>query len=412
MSNALDDTVEMILRIGDKLELEKRFPGEKLAERIAISNKIIRFKSIIYKDDGEVDVFQCYRVQHSDTLGPYKGGTRLHPTVDMDDVKALATLMSLKTSLVDIPFGGAKGGISVDPRQLSKTERERLLRQYTRHIMDEIGPNKDIPAPDVNSGADEMAWIYDEYRKHNDDARAVVTGKPISLGGSLGRGDATGDGVVITLLMAMRDFGIKEPKISVEGFGNVGCRVASDLHRKGYKVVAVSDSSGCVENQDGVDIEALMSHKKETGKIAEFSGANKAPSVVACDADIYVPCALSHSVNKDNVDQLNVKMIVEGANAPVSKEAEKVLDDRGVIIVPDILANSGGVIVSYYEWVQNREGFYWKLHTVQQRLMEKMSDAYFRVKQYSDKYSVRLRDAAYCIAMEKIAYATHLRGTQ
>ena len=412
MSSALDDTVELILRIGDRLELDKKFPGEKLAERMAISDKIIRFKSIIYKDDGHVDIFQCYRVQHSDTLGPYKGGTRLHPSVDMDDVKALATLMALKTALVNVPFGGAKGGINVDPRKLSKQERERLLRQYTRHIMDEIGPNKDIPAPDVNSGADEMAWIYDEYRKHNDDARAVVTGKPISLGGSLGRGNATGDGVVTTMILALADYGFHAPRISIEGFGNVGLRVACEMYRKGHKVVAVSDSSGCMENQDGIDIDALAEHKKSTGKVAGFAGAKDVASIVAVDTDVYVPCALSHSVHKDNVDQLKAKMVVEGANAPVSTEAEAILEKRDVIILPDVLANSGGVIVSYYEWVQNREGFYWKLPLVQQRLLEKISDAYLRVKTYSDEQSISLREASYSIAMEKIAYATHLRGTQ
>ncbi len=412
MATALENIIHLLQRAGSTLNFDKRYPGGKMIERIAISDKIIRFKAIISMGDGTINVYQCYRVQHSDTLGPYKGGTRLHPTVDMDDVKALATLMTLKTALVEVPFGGGKGGISVDPRKLTDFELERLMRKYTYHLLRDIGPNLDIPAPDVNTGPREMAWIYDEYRKHREDARAVVTGKPIELGGSLGRKEATGSGVVFVLLLAMRDLGLKNPTASIEGLGNVGKQVAKDLDRKGIKVVAVSDSSCCIENQNGLDIKTLIERKESGGSLALLPDCNVVSDIHSCKADVFIPCALGHSVNKDNADRIPAKLIVEGANAPVSTEAEKILEERCVTIVPDILANAGGVIVSYFEWVQNREGFYWSEELVQQRLEEKLSNAYKNVRRYATDNNMSMREASYCLAVDRIAVAVQALGVQ
>jgi len=414
MTDPFHDVVDQIQRAAAHIKLDKKYPRGKMIERITISNKIIRFKAIISMGDGSINVFQCYRVQHSDTLGPYKGGTRLHPTVDMDEVKALATLMTLKTSLAQVPFGGGKGGICVDPKELTDSELERLMRKYTYRLLNDIGPNVDIPAPDVNTGPREMAWIYDEYRKYREDAKAVVTGKPVELGGSLGRVEATGFGAAKILLCALKDIDIsKTPSVAIEGFGNVGMHAAIYLYGKGLKIVAVSDSSACVENKKGLNINALVKHKRKTGKVSGFKGISKASAdIISCKADIFMPCALGHSVRKENVDKLSARLIVEGANAPVSAEAEKILEEKGVKIIPDILANCGGVIVSYFEWAQNREGFYWDQALVEKRMEEKLLNAYVKVRDYAQSHSVSMRQAAYCLAIERVANATEARGVQ
>ncbi|VAX23114.1 NAD-specific glutamate dehydrogenase; NADP-specific glutamate dehydrogenase [hydrothermal vent metagenome] len=413
MTDPFHDVVDQIQRAAAYIKLEEKYPNGKMIERITISNKIIRFKAIISMGDGSINVFQCYRVQHSDTLGPYKGGTRLHPTVNMDEVKALATLMTLKTALVEVPFGGGKGGICVNPKDLTDSELERLIRKYTYRLLNDIGPNVDIPAPDVNTGPREMAWVYDEYRKYREDAKAVVTGKPLELGGSLGRTEATGFGAAKTLVYALKDMDIlKTPSIAIEGFGNVGIHAAIWLGRKGFKIVAVSDSSGCVENRKGLDINALVRHKKKTGKVSGFKGGRSRVDIISCKADIFMPCALGHSIRKENVDKLSARLIVEGANAPVSIEAEKILEKKGVKIIPDILANSGGVIVSYFEWAQNREGFYWDLALVEERMEKKLYNAYIKVEDYAKEHGLSLRKAAYCLAIERVANATQARGVQ
>ncbi|VAX20387.1 NAD-specific glutamate dehydrogenase; NADP-specific glutamate dehydrogenase [hydrothermal vent metagenome] len=413
MTDPFHDVVDQIQRAAAYIKLEEKYPNGNMRERITISNKIIRFKAIISMNDGSINVFQCYRVQHSDTLGPYKGGTRLHPTVNMDEVKALATLMTLKTALVEVPFGGGKGGICVDPKDLTDSELERLIRKYTYRLLNDIGPNVDIPAPDVNTGPREMAWIYDEYRKYREDAKAVVTGKPIELGGSLGRVEATGFGVGKALLYALKDMDIsKNPSVSIQGFGNVGIHVAIWLYGKGLKIVAVSDSSGCVENRKGLDINDLVKHKRKTGKISGFKGGRSRADIMSCKADIFVPCSLGHSVHKENAGKLSARLIVEGANAPVSTDAEKILEKKGVKIIPDMLANSGGVIVSYFEWAQNREGFYWDRALVEERMEKKLYNAYIKVKEYAKEHGLSMRKAAYCLAIERVANATQARGVQ
>jgi glutamate dehydrogenase/leucine dehydrogenase len=414
MYSAINNIVELLKKAGRRLELERLYPGERIIDRIAVSDKIIRFKAIIRMDDGSVGIFQCYRVQHSDILGPYKGGTRLHPDVDMDEVKALATLMTLKTALVDVPFGGGKGGITVDPKKLSQGELERLIRKYTLKLLNDIGPNLDIPAPDVNTGEREMAWIYDEYRKYRELARGVVTGKPVELGGSLGRKSATGAGVAMIAVEAAGHAGLSKTfTASIEGFGNVGIHTARKLHDLGVKILAVSDSAGLVSDQNGLDIPALIRHKEVSGGVCGF-GAKTLPreDIVSIPADVFIPCALGDCIRRDNASRVAARLIVEGANAPVSLDAEPELISRGVTIIPDILANAGGVIVSYFEWVQNREGFYWEEKLVNERLTEKMTNAYRKVRQYAIGQSVTMREAAYLLAVEKIARAVHARGTQ
>ncbi|MBI5816216.1 MAG: glutamate dehydrogenase [Nitrospinae bacterium] len=410
--SAIENIVRLMRRTGEALGFENRYPGARMVDQIAAADKIIRFKAIVKMDDGSTGIFQCYRVQHSDTLGAYKGGTRLHPSVDMDDVKALATLMTLKTALVEIPFGGAKGGICVDPHKLSTAELERLIRKYTVKLLHDIGPNTDIPAPDVNSGEREMAWIYDEYRKHRELARGVVTGKPVELGGSKGRREATGRGVVITLMEAAREMGLSDFTVSIEGFGNVGKHAAAELYKRGVKVVAVSDSGGMVADPAGLDIPGLIAHKSKTGAVSGFADTSPKEAIAAHPADVFVPCALGDTIRPDNVKDVKARLIVEGANAPVSLDAETELGRRGVTIVPDILANSGGVIVSYFEWVQNREGFYWEEEEVNRRLTDKITAAYARVKESAVRQGVSYRSAAYRIAMERIAKATEARGVQ
>ena len=412
MRNPIDNIIDYIQKVGGQLDFESRYPGEKMFQRIAMSNKIIRFKAILKMDDGSANVYQCYRVQHSDTLGPYKGGTRLHPSVDENEVKALATLMTLKTALAGVPFGGGKGGIAVDPSTLSESELERLIRKYTHRLLNDIGPNSDIPAPDLNSGEREMAWIYDEYRKHREGARGVVTGKPVELGGSLGRREATGRGVAAIMIKAIEDFGVENPTVSIEGFGNVGRQAALDLSCKGIRIVAVSDTSGAVGAQDGLDVKALIEHKRNTGAVRGFPGGAPVEDIVSFPADVFIPCALSHTIHEGNADRVSARLIVEGANAPVDLGVEPILESRGIKVVPDILANAGGVIVSYFEWVQNREGFYWEEEEVNSRLAEKLTRAWSRVKRYSEDFGVSSREAAYSLALERIAAGMRARGVQ
>lgn len=412
MGKAIDDIIELITNVGQLLDFDHVYPGAKMFDRIITSNKLIKFKASVKKDDGTIDVFQCYRVQHSDTLGPYKGGVRLHCDVDLDDVKALATLMTLKTALVQIPFGGAKGGIAVDPKRLSKSERERLIRKYAHTLSSDVGPNIDIPAPDVNTGEQEMAWFYDEYRKSNEDARGVVTGKPVDLGGSAGRREATGRGAVMVALEALKDEGIENARFAIDGFGNVGSEAALWLHEMGYKVVAVSNSTGAIHHPDGLDIPALKQHVADTGSVPTFSEGDPVPSVNGVDCEVLMPCALEGSITMANQESIRAKIISEGANSPTTLDACEHLRKRGVLVLPDILANAGGVIVSYFEWVQNREGFYWDVETVQGHLHKKIVSAYRRVRTYAESNGLSFREAAYSLALTRIAAGVEARGVQ
>jgi glutamate dehydrogenase (NAD(P)+) len=412
MNTVFESAIGLVKDVALLLDFEKRYPGQRLVERISMPDKMVMFRATLQKDDGTMAVYSAYRVQHCDILGPYKGGIRFHPDVDLEEVKALALWMTLKTALVDIPFGGAKGGISVDPTSLSKTELERLVRKYTSRLVRDIGPSVDIPAPDVGTSAREMAWIYDEYRKHSDVARAVVTGKPVEIGGSLGRKEATGRGVICTMMAAVKQLGLKNIKVSIQGFGNVGSHAAIDLTGRGITVVAVSDVTGGIHNPRGIDIAALLKHVAATGGVRGFKGAKPCGDVLTVACDVLLPCALENVITAGNAGKIQAKLIVEGANGPTTPEADAILDKRGVFVVPDILANAGGVIVSYFEWVQNREGFYWDEEEVNTRLFKKLNKAYARVAEMAARRQVSMRKAAYCLALDKIASGMVARGVQ
>ena len=411
--NVFDNAISLVEKTADIMNFDKRFHGMEIIERIRIPDKVIMFRATVQLDSGPLKVFNCYRIQHSDVLGPYKGGIRFHPEVDLDEVKALALWMSLKTALVDIPYGGAKGGITVDPKTLTVTELERLVRKYTFRLVNDIGPNIDIPAPDMGTSAREMAWIFDEYRKHRDAAQGVVTGKPVALGGSLGRKEATGRGVICTMLEAVKEMGLKNYTVAVQGFGNVGSHAALDVFQKGLKVVAVADITGSVQNPAGLDIPALIRHRDTTGGINGFAGGKPlATDVVNFPCDVFLPCAKENTITADNAAGVKAKLIVEGANGPTTPEADKILNDHKVLVVPDILANAGGVIVSYFEWVQNREGFYWEEEEVNNRLFARLQKAYARTRQVANEKKVSMRQAAYCLALEKIVRSMIDRGVQ
>ena len=412
MVNVFESAIGLVERTADMLDFERRFRGMQIIERMRIPDKTIEFRATVQLDNGPLKVFHCYRIQHSDVLGPYKGGIRFHPDVDIDEVKALALWMTLKTALVELPYGGAKGGITVNPKTLTVTELERLVRKYAFRLVNDIGPNIDIPAPDMGTGAREMAWIFDEYRKHRDATQGVVTGKPIELGGSLGRKEATGRGVVCAMLEAARDIGLRDYTTAVQGFGNVGMHAALDLHQRGIKVVGVGDITGSVYSEQGIDIPGLVLHQKKTGRLEGFPGADPMEDVVTCKCDVLLPCAKENMIRADNAELVQAKLIAEGANGPTTPEADAILEKKGVVVVPDILANAGGVIVSYFEWVQNREGFYWEEEDVNARLFARLRKAYARVKDTAGKRRISLRQAAYCIALERIVLALIARGAQ
>lgn len=367
-------------------------------------------------DDGRLESFLGYRVQHNGARGPMKGGIRYHESADLAEVRALAALMTLKTALVDIPFGGAKGGVMVDPNKLSINELERLTRRFTSRISLLLGSYRDIPAPDVGTNPGIMAWVLDEYGRKYGYTPSVVTGKPVSLGGSYGRVEATGRGVVFLLEQAAHDHGIplKGGSAVVQGFGNVGYHAASFLAEKGVRVVAVSDVSGGVYDDKGLDVQALSRHVKETGHVVDFPGAE----VVAGDrvpflqCDFLVPAALGGVIDSEQqAMEVQCKLIVEGANAPVGPAADKVLADRGVTVVPDILANAGGVVVSYFEWCQNLQQYRWELEQVNAALEKTLRKAYADVNGFAQGRAVTLRTAAYAIAVQRVADAERQRGT-
>lgn len=412
MNSALSDVIKLVQNTGRLLRVEEHYPRLHIEERFLSPNKIIEFRATLKRDDGSVDCFRCYRVQHSDVLGCYKGGIRFHPAVDLDEVRALAIWMTIKSALADIPFGGAKGGIEVEPGLLTVHELERLTRKYTCGLMMDIGPSIDIPAPDVGTSAREMAWIYDEYRKHYDVARGVVTGKPIELGGSLGRKAATGNGVVMAMLEALQEHAIPNPRVLIQGFGNVGANAALACYEHQIKVTAVSDVMGAIENQAGLDIPALIAYVEKTGSVEAFPDSTPLSDLLTADGDILLPCALEGVLTAKIAPYVKAKLIVEGANGPTTLEADRIFQERGITVIPDVLANAGGVIVSYYEWVQNREGFYWEEADVNARLQKKMTTNFIKVSQFAKSANLTLRQAAYCLALDKIYRAISLRGTQ
>ncbi len=373
----------------------------------------------IRRDDGTYAVYTGYRVQHSSARGPCKGGIRFHPDVDMDEVRALATLMTLKCAVANIPFGGAKGGVSVDPAQLSIGERERLTRRYASMILPLIGGKRDIPAPDVNTSEQTMAWLMDTISMlQGYMVTEVTTGKPVALGGSLGRAEATGRGAVIAMVEALRRQE-RDPagmRVAIQGFGNVGQYAADILVSEyGSKVVAVSDVSGAVYNPNGLDIPSLLNHVR-SGRLLAEDGVNGGvdhmtnAELLTLDVDVLIPAALENQVTVDNADQIRAGLIVEGANGPTTFEAAAILYDRGVTVVPDILANAGGVIVSYFEWVQDLQAFFWDVDEVRAQLNRAMSRAFNEVWSLAQAQNVNLRTAAYMLGVERVFSAFQLRG--
>ena len=370
----------------------------------------------ITMDDGSIKVFEGYRIIHSNILGPSKGGIRLDPDVNIDEVKALAAWMTWKCAVVDIPFGGAKGGITCNPREMSKGEVERLMRAYTSAMLDVFGPDKDIPAPDMGTGPKEMAWLMDEYSRANGmTINAVVTGKPIVLGGSLGRAEATGRGVMVSAMVAMEKLKINpyNATCAIQGFGNVGSYAATLMSERGVKIVGISDIAGAYYNKEGIDARAAQIYRDSNeGLLAGFPGAEpiSGEELLILDVDVLIPAAKEDVISRKNADDIQAKLIVEGANGPTSFKADKIIRDKGILVVPDILANAGGVTVSYFEWVQNRLGFKWTRDRVNRRSDRIIKTAFEKVYKTSKKFDVTMRIAAYMEAIDKVAKTYKYRG--
>jgi len=366
-------------------------------------------------DDGHVKVFTGYRIEHNTTRGPAKGGIRYHPDVTLDETRALATWMTLKAAVVNIPYGGAKGSVTCNPKTLSQDELERLTRRYASEISLVIGPESDIPAPDVGTNPQVMAWIMDTYSMNKGySVLGVVTGKPLSIGGSKGRVEATGRGCMITAKLSAKHLGINlnGATVAVQGFGNVGSVAAILLAREGCKVVAVSDSKGGIYNPKGLDVEEALRYKKETGSVVGFKDSKTIThaELLGLPCDILLPAALEDEICASNAASVKAKMIVEGANGPTTPEADKILRDNGKFVVPDILANAGGVVVSYFEWVQGLQSFFWSEDEVNRQLQNVMENAYHEVLEMSQCEKVDMRNAAYMLAIRRIEEAMVVRG--
>ncbi|MHB8579668.1 MAG: Glu/Leu/Phe/Val family dehydrogenase [Ignavibacteriaceae bacterium] len=412
--------------------LDKENPFESMMERFEIAAKIIGLDQGIYNylkaptkqvitsvpivmDDGKLEVFEGYRVIHNDILGPSKGGIRYAPDISLDEMKALAAWMTWKCAIVNIPFGGAKGGIKCDPSLMSQNELERLTRRFTSNMLDVFGPDRDIPAPDMNTNEQTMAWIMDTYSMHSKKTETgVVTGKPTLIGGSLGRKDATGRGVMSVTLGALSKIGIKPENAvaAIQGFGNVGSITAHALHEKGVKIVALSDINGGIYNAKGFNIAELIEHVERHKTLIDYQNAEVITNeeLLELKCDVLVPAAKEDQITIKNAHKLKCKIIAEGANGPTTAKADPILQTNGILVIPDILTNAGGVTVSYFEWVQDRMGYFWTLDRVNQRLDRMMHEAFVNVYKSAAKYDVSLRIGAYIIAIEKVAQTLKLRG--
>ncbi len=424
MSQTRDIFEDAIQRLDDAFKYANI---ESEALEILKHPKIIIQVSIpVRMDDGTLKIFEGYRVRHNDTRGPGKGGIRFHHQVNLSEVKALAFWMTCKCAVVGIPFGGAKGGVIVNPKELSKLELERLSRGFIRQIADFIGPEIDIPAPDVYTNAMIMGWMMDEYSKiARRRTPAVITGKPIPLGGSLGRDDATGRGAYYCLkeLEVKRNWNPGEIKVAVQGFGNAGQHVARLLHEDGYKIVAVSDSKGGIYNSSGFDIPSLIKTKNESkqlkavychGSVCEAITADilKNEELLELDIDVLIPAALENQITKKNADKIRANVVVEVANGPTTSEADRILKDKKILVIPDILANAGGVTVSYFEWVQNKTGYYWQIDEVNTKLQKIMSTEFNAVYSFMTENNIDMRTAAYAHSLSRIGQGIQSLGTK
>jgi len=392
------------LGLDDGMQKVLRTPSREIIVHIPVS-----------LDDGRLEVFTGYRVQHSIARGPAKGGIRYAPDVTHDEVRALAAWMTWKCAVVNIPFGGGKGGVICDPSLLSPGELERITRRYTAEIFEFIGPEKDVPAPDMNTNEQTMAWIMDTYSMHARQTQAaVVTGKPIALGGSKGRAEATGRGCMIVVDQALRRLGLERSatRVVIQGFGNVGGMAAKLMSRAGYRIVCIIEWDTAVYNAKGLDILALMKHRQETGSISGFPGGEEIDKTEAMflETEVLLPAAKENVITSQNAHRLRTKILCEGANGPTTHVADRILADKGIFVIPDILANAGGVTVSYFEWVQDRQGYFWSEQQVNDRLEEIMVNSFQDVVSYAEKHSVNNRTAAYMLALDRVAYAIKLRG--
>jgi glutamate dehydrogenase (NAD(P)+) len=387
---------------------------DDLAAVLRSSYREVQVQIPVKQSDGRVHVYHGYRVQHNGARGPYKGGIRFHPDVDLDEVRALAELMTWKTAIAEIPFGGAKGGVNVDPSELESSEVQAVARSFMDKVEKVLGPQRDIPAPDVGTNAQTMAWLMDEYGKLHGHTPACVTGKPLELEGSRGREAATGRGVVCQFAEAApeRDVDPDSCAFVVQGFGNVGSWIARLMVERGARMVGVSDRSGALRSQDGIDVDALIEHSGDNGTIEGFEGAEKcgADDLLALECDVLFPAALGGMIHRGNADMLRCKLLVEGANSPTTPNADEILADNEVHVVPDVMANAGGVIVSYFEWVQNLQHFRWEEDAVNHQLETMMKGAYHEVAEKAKEDEISLRLAAYQMGIERVLAAARTRG--
>jgi len=408
--NPFELAQEQLYRVADVFKIDSN-----LIEVLKECKKGVTVSVPVVLDNGSVRTFQGYRVTHNIARGPSKGGIRYHPDVTLDEVKALSMWMTWKCALMNIPFGGAKGGIACDPKKLSEGELQKLTRRYTSEIINEIGPEKDIPAPDVGTDGRVMAWIFDTYSMNKGHSvLGVVTGKPLNIGGSLGRLEATARGALYTMREAIRkqELPIAGLRIAIQGFGNVGSFLARFLHDDGAKVIAVSDSRGGVHNPEGIDIDLALAHKQETGSLVGLKGTEEISNedLILLDCDVLAPCALEQVITGENADKVRAKIVVEGANGPTTPTADEILEDRGVLVLPDVLANAGGVVVSYFEWVQGLQEYFWKEAEVNARLNDIATRAFNETWATREARGTSMRMAAYGLAVQRVAEATTTRG--
>jgi len=411
---------------------DEKNPFEAMSERFDRAAKILKLDPDLYAvmrvpsreikvyvpirmDSGHIQVFEGYRVQHNFARGPAKGGIRYAPDVSLDEVKALSAWMTWKCAVVNVPFGGGKGGIICNPQQMSLGELERLTRRYTAELIDFIGPDKDVPAPDMNTNEQTMAWIMDTYSMHaRHTVNAVVTGKPVALGGSLGRREATGRGVLIVTNEAIKRFNLtpQETRVVVQGSGNVGGIGAELMYQQGYKIVAISDVGGGIYNANGINIPEALKYLNENKTFEGYTAADRVGNaeLLEIECDVLAPCATENQITSENAHKIKCKILSEGANGPTTPKADVILHDNGVFVIPDILANAGGVTVSYFEWVQDRMGYFWREDEVNQRLEEKMVASFNELCHFADKHHVDTRTAAYMLAIDRVAYDTRMRG--
>jgi|SRR5579884_3281952 glutamate dehydrogenase (NAD(P)+) len=406
--------LEVALRqYDDAADLLRLDPGIRAVLRVPQRELTVNFP--VTMDDGSVRVFQGYRVQHNTGRGPAKGGIRYHPNVTLEEIRALAMLMTWKCAVVKIPYGGAKGGVVCNPKTMSQKEVERLTRRYATEISVLIGPESDVPAPDVNTNPQTMAWIMDTYSMHHGySIPGVVTGKPLSIGGSEGRLDATGRGVAYCVQQAAEGLGIdiRGARVAVQGFGNVGEATARLLAESGAKIVAISDSSGGIYSRTGIDVAALKRHKQESGSVLGLPRTERISNeeLLELECEVLVPAALEGVLTAENAPRVKARIIAEGANGPTTPDADRVFHERGILLIPDILCNAGGVTVSYFEWVQDREEFFWSLEEINSRLKRIMTRAFDDVLRMAREHGTNLRRAAYMLAVSRVAEATTTRG--